>query len=175
MSSGGGRFERVRRLSGDLVRAMPIVPSAARHAVTLLGTSHTLKRIAGDTEALPSVGDYMGQIAEATSVLVGMNGRIAAIEDAMPAILGIQRDLGQLPDTTSRLDGSIDHLNDLLAQMLTSLEGLAVSVEELRVEVGPVSRLASRVPGRRKSASRRSEPERADAQATLTRPAGRDS
>jgi hypothetical protein len=94
----------------------------------------------------------MGRVAEATSVLAEMDGRLASIEEAMPVLVEVQRHLDQLPQTMARLDENIGGLSRLMEQMLPSLDGLATSVEELRVEVGPVSRLASRVPGRRTAA-----------------------
>lgn len=92
----------------------------------------------------------MALVAEATSVLGAMDGRIATIEEAMPVLVEVQRHLNQLPDTMGGLDEKISRLSTLMEQMLTALDGLAANVEALRSGMGPLSRLASRVPGQRK-------------------------
>jgi uncharacterized phage infection (PIP) family protein YhgE len=92
----------------------------------------------------------MALVAEATSVLGAMDGRIATIEEAMPVLVEVQRHLNQLPDTMGGLDEKISRLSALMEQMLTALDGLAANVEALRSGMGPLNRLASRVPGQRK-------------------------
>jgi uncharacterized phage infection (PIP) family protein YhgE len=96
------------------------------------------------------VRENMALVAEATSVLGAMDGRIATIEEAMPVLVEVQRHLNQLPDTMGGLDEKISRLSTLMEQMLTALDGLAANVEALRSGMGPLSRLASRVPGQRK-------------------------
>jgi hypothetical protein len=151
MRLGGFPLDRLRQVSHDLATALRIIPSIARHTAALPEMAGTLRRVSGDTEALPPLGADMGRVAEATSILDAMDGRIQNIEKAMPVLVEVQRHLDQLPQTVARLDDGIDRLSTLLEQMLPSLDGLAMSIEELRVELAPVSRLAGRVPGRRRS------------------------
>lgn len=150
MTPGVPTFDRLLRLPGDLAAALRLVPSIAQHTATLHEMTRTLKRISGDTEALPPLRADMERVAEATSVLSGVDGKLAAIEKAMPVLVEVQEHLDQLPATMARLDDGIDRLSMLMEQMLPSLDALGVSIDVLREDVGPVSRLASRVPGQRK-------------------------
>lgn len=153
LSSGRSAVDRLIGLIGPpgaLVDLLRILPEIGRHTATLYEITALLKRIAGDTEALPPVRDNMALVAEATSVLGAMDGRIATIEEVMPVLVEVQRHLNQLPDTMGGLDDKIGRLSALMEQMLTSLDGLAENVEALRSGMGPLNRLASRVPGQRK-------------------------
>ena len=144
----GPPIGRLRRLPSDLSAALRLIPSIAEHTARLHEMTRMLTRISGDTEALPPLGRNMERVAEATSVI---DARLAAIEKAMPVLVEVQRHLDQLPETMAGLDEGIGRLSTLMERILPSLDGLGVSVEALRVEVGPVTRLASRVPGRRTS------------------------
>ncbi|MGB7587792.1 MAG: hypothetical protein WBM00_03705 [Solirubrobacterales bacterium] len=150
LSSGRDAVDRLIGLPGALVDSLRILPEIGRHTATLHEITALLKRIASDTEALPPVRDNMALVAEATSVLGTMDAKIATIEEAMPVLVEVQRHLNQLPDTIGGLDDKISRLSTLLEQMLTALDGLADNVEALRSGMGPLSRLASRVPGQRK-------------------------
>ena len=150
MSSGRSAVDRLIRLPGALVDSLRILPEIARHTATLYEIGALLKRIANDTEALPPVRDNMALVAEATSAIGAMDAKIATIEEAMPVLVEVQRHLNQLPDAMGDLDDKISRLSVLMEQMLTALDGLADNVEALRSGMGPLSRLASRVPGQRK-------------------------
>jgi hypothetical protein len=78
--------------------------------------------------------------------------RVAAIEQAMPTLVEVQRHLNHLPETIDGLGEGIDRLSTMMRDMLTSLDALATSVEQLRSVVAPVGRLANRVPGQRRRA-----------------------
>jgi hypothetical protein len=147
VSAGLGRL---RRLSSEAIAALPLVPSVAQHTATLFEAARTLKRIASHTKALPPIREDMGRVVEATSVLAAIDGRLSTIEEAMPVLVEVQRQLSRLPETIGTLDGRIERLGVQIDRMLPALDGLATNVEALRVGVGPVSRLASRVPGQRK-------------------------
>lgn len=150
LSAGRSAVDRLIGLPGALVDSLRILPEIGHHTATLYEVTALLKRIAGDTEALPPVRDNMALVAEATSVLGAMDGRISTIEEAMPVLVEVQQHLNQLPDSMGGLDEKISRLSALMEQMLTALDGLAANVEALRSGMGPLSRLASRVPGQRK-------------------------
>jgi len=61
-----------------------------------------------------------------------MDGRMATIEDAMPTLVEVQRDLSRLPAIVDRLDGRAEKLNNLLDRLMTGLEELSVSIATSR-------------------------------------------
>jgi hypothetical protein len=150
LSSGRSAIDRLIGLPGALVDSLRILPEIGRHTARLHEITALLERIAGDTRALPSVRDNIALVAEATGVLGAMDARIATIEEAMPVLVEVQRHLDQLPDTMGGLDEKISRLSALIEEMLTALDGLGANVEALRSGMGPLSRLAGRVPGQRK-------------------------
>jgi hypothetical protein len=111
--------------------------------------TRTLKRISEDTDTLPPLRTDMGRVAEATSILSEVDAKLKAISEAMPVLVEVQRHLDQLPETMAGLGAGVDRLSLLIEGMLPSMEALGGNVETLREELGPVSRLASRVPGQR--------------------------
>jgi len=117
------------------------------HTAVLRDMTAVLERVARDTDALPALRKDMARVAKATAVLDPMDGRMANIEGAMPALAEVQQQLSALPQTMASLDARIAKLSTTLERMLTAMEGLAGSVEDLRGAVGPMSRLASRLPG----------------------------
>ncbi len=72
---------------------------------------------------------------------------MASIEEAMPVLVEVQQHLSRLPETIGLLDERIDRLSGLLERMLESLDGLGQGVEALQETLGPVGRLAQRLPG----------------------------
>ena len=149
MIPGRSTVDRLLRLPGDLAEALAIVPAIAEHTASLYEMTRTLKRISDDTAALPPLRADMERVAEATSILPEVNAKLKAISDAMPVLVEVQRHLAQLPETVAGLDAGVDRLSLLIEQMLPAMEALGGNVETLREELGPVSRLASRVPGQR--------------------------
>jgi hypothetical protein len=143
------RIDRLLRLPGDLAAALAVVPTIAEHTASLYEMTRTLKRISDDTDALPPLRGDMGRVAEATSILPEVDAKLKAISEAMPILVEVQRHLDQLPETMAGLDAGMARLSVLIEQMLPPMEALGGNVETLREELGPVSRLASRVPGQR--------------------------
>jgi hypothetical protein len=149
MTTGISAVDRLLRLPGDLAAALAVVPAIADHTASLYEMTRTLKRISEDTDALPPLRADMGRVAEATDVLSDVDAKLKTISEAMPVLVEVQRHLDQLPETMAGLDAGIDRLRLLIERMLPSMEALGGNVETLREELGPVSRLASRVPGQR--------------------------
>lgn len=149
MFLGSSRFDRLLRLPGDLMTALAVLPTIAEHTASLYEMTRTLRSISDDTDSLPPLRGDMGRVAEATSLLPDIDAKLKAISEAMPVLVEVQRHLDQLPETMAGLDAGIVRLSLLLEQMLPSMDALGGNVETLREELGPVSRLASRVPGQR--------------------------
>ena len=147
--AAGPAFDRLLRIPGDLAAALRIVPAIAEHTASLPEMTRTLKRISDDTEVLPPLRGDMARVAEATSLLPDVDAKLKAISEAMPVLVEVQRHLDQLPETMAGLDAGIIRLSLLIEEMLPSMQALGGNVETLREELGPVSRLASRVPGQR--------------------------
>jgi hypothetical protein len=55
-----------------------------------------------------------------------------------------------VPATLDRLNTSLDELAVRLDQLLTGLEALGESVESLHKSIGPLGRIAQRLPGGRR-------------------------
>jgi len=143
------KVNRLLRLPGDLAAALAAVPSIAEHTASLPEMTRTLKRISEDTDTLPPLRADMARVAEATAVLADVDAKLRTISEAMPVLVEVQRHLDQLPQTMTGLGAGVDRLSLLVERMLPSMEALGGDVETLREEIGPVSRLASRVPGQR--------------------------
>lgn len=143
------RIDRLLRIPGDLAAALAVVPAIAEQTASLYEMTRTLRRISDDTSALPPLRENMERVAEATSILSEVDAKLATISDAMPVLVEVQRHLDRLPETMAGLDAGIGRLTLLIEEMLPSMDALGGNVETLREELGPVSRLASRVPGQR--------------------------
>jgi chromosome segregation ATPase len=127
-------LERVTGLPADVLAGLRMLPE-----------------IAENTRAMKRHTAVLEEVATATNVLEGMDARMASIEAAMPVLVEVQRHLAALPETVDRLDESLDRLSSLMERLMTTLDGLGESVETLQGAVEPMSRLASRVPGQKKS------------------------
>lgn len=151
-------LDRISGLPADVIGALRMVPEIVentrameRHTSVLVDVATVLRRVAEDTKALAPLRDDMASVAEATSVLEAMDNRMAAIQEAMPVLVEVQRHLTQLPETMGHLDEGLMRLSGLVERILIALEELNDSVDTLQVAVEPMGRLASRMPGRRKS------------------------
>lgn len=131
------------------------------HTAMLPEVTRFLERVADDTAELPALNEEMARVAAAMALIAQMDGRMATIERAMPTLVDVQKHLVELPETVGALDARMGHLSELLERMLSSMEGLARSVDALQVAVGPMARLAGRLPGRRASdrAGREEDPQ----------------
>jgi len=146
---------RIVALPTDVLAGLRVLPQIAEH--TRVMKEHTavlreiadgMKGVSADTQVLPAVQRDMSRVAELTGVLEPMDNRMAAIQDAMPTLVAVQQHLALVPDTLERLDGHISELSLLLERLVANTELLASSVDSLYGAVGPLGRLAQRLPGR---------------------------
>lgn len=130
-------LERISALPADVIAALRMIPEIVENT----------REVAAHTAVL-------SEVAEQTRVLGPMDERMAAIEAAMPTLEEVQRHLAQLPETVQRLDHGIEGLSEVVERVLTALDALNRSIDELQGAVGPMGRLASRMPGQRKGPER---------------------
>ena len=121
-----------------------------QHTAVLEDVAVALKEVSEHTGVLPGLRSDMARVAATTGVLEPMDGRMASIEAAMPVLVDVQKHLTRVPDTIEHLDSRIDELNGLLGRLLESMQGLSASVDQLQGSVGPLGRIARRLPGSRK-------------------------
>jgi phage-related minor tail protein len=149
-------LDRVTGLPSDVIVGLRLLPDIAantrvmaRHTEALDEVAKALNRVADDAAALPVLRAEMGRVGEATAVLEGMDGRMAAIEAAMPVLVEVQQHLAVMPEKVGRVDEGLDKLNEMLERLLGTLDALNEGIRILDHAVEPVGRLARRVPGRR--------------------------
>jgi hypothetical protein len=148
LSVPGDVLGGLRQLPG-LVNDIGRIADATR---ALPGILAATEKMAADTDVLAQIRDDMAGVAESTRVLDGMDQRMAAIEAAMPVLVEVQQHLAQLPDTIGGLDKGVVAMDANLQGLLISLDELSVSLTRLEGSMGPLSRLAGRVPGGRRAA-----------------------
>jgi prefoldin subunit 5 len=142
-------LRELRGLSGHLDRI-------TRNTASLPQMLAELRAVREDTRVLPTLDRDMRDVAaatqplaqmnDATSVLPGMDERMATIESAMPTLVEVQQHLSQLPETIETLGEGLTELSSLLDRLLTSLDQLDENVSGLSNSIGPIGRLAERLP-----------------------------
>jgi hypothetical protein len=95
---------------------------------------------------LPAIARNTEAMAEATQAIAVIDERMSNIEAAMPVLVEVQQHLARLPETIEGLDVRVAELSVLLQKMLDSMNELAVSVDAMQEAVGPLGRLARRLP-----------------------------
>jgi hypothetical protein len=154
-------LDKISALPADVLGALRLIPEIVEntramkeHTASLGRVADALDRVAGDTAALPGLREEMAQVG---TTIEALDGRLAAVEAAMPVLVEVQSHLAALPETMGRLekgieglDGGIDQLSELMERILTAVAGLNGSVETLQGAVGPMGRLVSRMPGQKK-------------------------
>jgi prefoldin subunit 5 len=115
---------------------IPFLPAIARNTESM----------AEATQAIPDLRRDIQRVAEATAELGTIDARMRNIEAAMPVLVEVQQHLAQLPETMERLDGRIAELSVLLQRMLDSMNELTAGIDAMQEAVGPLGRLARRLP-----------------------------
>jgi hypothetical protein len=94
-------LERISAIPADVIGALRMIPEIVENT----------REVAAHTAVL-------SEVAEQTRVLSPMDERMAAIEQAMPTLVEVQRHLAQLPETVQRLDKGIEGLSEMMASVL---------------------------------------------------------
>ena len=135
-------------LPADLLAGLRELPAIGRNTETM--AQHTanldevlaaLQRVADNAEALPPMREGMSSIGT-------MDERMANIEGAMPVLVEVQQHLANVPEALEQLQARMQELSELLERFLTQIDGLAESVDRLEGAVGPLGRIAERLPRR---------------------------
>jgi methyl-accepting chemotaxis protein len=121
----------------DLGAALRMLPQIAENT----------KSMAADTARLREVSQILERITKDTGP---MSERIEVIADSMPVLVEVQGHLAELPETMARLEQRLDALTVLIERMLASVQAVGENVGEIQESIGPVSRLARRLPGQRR-------------------------
>lgn len=134
MALGLPSLDRISALPADVLAGLRLLPEIAEntramkeHTAVLAEVVAALDRVAGDTASLPPLRADLAEIGELPPTLGRLEG-------------GIQG-----------LDKGIEQLSELMERILTAVASLEQSVETLSSAVGPMGRLARRVPGQKKS------------------------
>jgi hypothetical protein len=80
-----------------------------------------------------------------------MDERMQTIEGAMPVLVEVQQHLSALPETMTGLDATLTEMSQNLEKLLIALEHLSAELTTLEGSVGPLGRLAQRIPGGRRA------------------------
>src|SRR4029077_18509017 len=111
----------------------------------------TIPEIVENTRAMKEHTAQLSRVPDALD-------RVAADTSALPPWVADLVVLNKLPETLGRLDkgiegldAGIDQLSELMERILTAVADLSDSVETLQGAVGPMGKLASRIPGQKKS------------------------
>ncbi len=130
---------------------LPSLDKISALPADVLGALRTIPEIVENTRAMKEHTAQLSRVADALD-------RVAADTAALPPLRADLVVLNQLPQTLERLDkgvegldAGIDQLSDLMERILTAVAGLNESVETLQGAVGPMGKLASRIPGQKKS------------------------
>ena len=122
---------------GELAAALRTLPELLE-ALTRVGDD--TGRMAENTAELPEIRANLDEVRRTTSVLPGMDERMATIEGAMPVLVEVQQHLARLPET-------LEGLNARIAELVGLMDGLQTSLGDLHESLEPLGRLADRIPG----------------------------
>jgi methyl-accepting chemotaxis protein len=129
---------------------LPSLDKISALPTDVLAALRTIPEIVENTRAMKEHTAQLTRVADALD-------RVAADTSSLPALRDDLVVLNHLPETLERLDkgiegldAGIDQLSDLMERILTAVAGLNQSVETLQGAVGPMGRLASRMPGQKK-------------------------
>ncbi|HEX8745417.1 MAG TPA: hypothetical protein VF712_19990 [Thermoleophilaceae bacterium] len=160
-------FGRVTALPADVIAGLRALPGLARDIAQIAAATDRLPQVERattdmerHTRVLPEVIESLGKLGEATQVLVPMDGRMQNIEGAMPVLVEVQQHLAQLPQTMERLDRGVVEMAGVLERLLISMDELNTTLGNLEGSVGPLGRLAGRLPGggKRESEAKQAAP-----------------
>jgi hypothetical protein len=137
VASARGPIDALLGVPGELGAALRTLPEIAE----------STKSMAADTARLREVGSILERITEDTGP---MKDRIESISDTMPLLVKALEHIAELPEALARLETRLDGVTEQMERMVESVVAVAATVVELQESMGPVSRLARRLPGERK-------------------------
>jgi DNA repair ATPase RecN len=150
---------RVIGVPAELIAGLRVLPKLARDMEAVRDATDCMPDVRQattdmerHTRALPEVLDSLNTVAHGASVLRPMDERMQTIEGAMPVLVEVQQHLAQLPETMERLDAGVNEMSEKLDRLLIALEQLSVNLTSLDGAMGPIGRLAQRIPGGRRAA-----------------------
>ena len=148
---------RVIGLPAEVVGALRVLPQLARDMAEVREATRDLPDVreattamARNTSTLPDVLGSLETVAQGTAVLRPMDERMQTIEGAMPVLVEVQQHLAQLPETRERLDRGVTQMAAVLERLLVSMDELNTTLGNLEGSVGPLGRLAGKLPGGRR-------------------------
>jgi hypothetical protein len=148
---------RVFGMPADVIAGLRVLPKLARDMEkvelatrSLSDVEHSTAAMERHTRVLPEVIGALDKLGDATGVLPGMDERMETIAGAMPVLVEVQRDLAQLPETMDRLDKGVKEMAGVLERLLVSMDELNTTLGHLEGSVGPLGRLAGKLPGGRR-------------------------
>jgi DNA repair ATPase RecN len=116
------------------LRLLPVVAErlevVAEHTADLAAVREAIEGVKHDTSVLHGVDESTSSIDE----------RMRTIEEAMPALVEVQQRLTDLPEI-------LDQLATLMERLLASMDHLDERVGTLQSSMEPLGRLADRLPG----------------------------
>ena len=149
---------RVIGVPADLIAGLRVLPKLARDMEAVREATNCMPDVRQattdmerHTRALPEVLDSLNTVADGASVLRPMDERMQTIEGAMPVLVEVQQHLAQLPETMERLDTGVKEMSENLDRLLVALEQLSANLTSLDGAMGPIGRLAQRIPGGRRT------------------------
>jgi methyl-accepting chemotaxis protein len=122
---------------------LPSLDKISALPADVLGALRMIPEIVENTRAMEEHTAQLSRVADALD-------RVAADTSSLPALRADLVVLNELPETLERLDKGIEQLSGLMERILTAVAGLNDSVETLQGAVGPMGKLASRIPGQKK-------------------------
>jgi hypothetical protein len=117
----------------------------------VLAALRTIPEIVENTRAMKEHTAQLTRVADALDRVAGDTSSLPALRDDLVVLNHLPETLGRLDKGIEGLDGGIEQLSELMERILTAVAGLNESVESLQGAVGPMGRLASRMPGQKKS------------------------
>ncbi|MDQ3934490.1 MAG: ATP-binding cassette domain-containing protein [Actinomycetota bacterium] len=145
---------RVIGVPAELIAGLRVLPKLARDMEAVREATEAMPDVRQattdmerHTRALPDVLDSLNTVAEGIAMLKPMDERMQTIEGAMPVLVEVQQHLAQLPETMDSLDAGVKEMSANLDRLLIALEQLSANLTSLDGAMGPIGRLAQRIPG----------------------------
>jgi methyl-accepting chemotaxis protein len=130
---------------------LPSLDKISALPTDVLAALRTIPEIVENTRAMKEHTAQLGRVADALDRVAGDTSALPALRDDLVVLNHLPETLERLDKGIEGLDGGIEQLSGLMERILTAVAGLNESVETLQGAVGPMGRIASRLPGQKKS------------------------